>query len=228
MATTNFKIFDENKQNIMSDSDYNSNTQRLNGVQQGIASSSLQNKALFQSSLMAYALAQLMVTNGYNANDSSAVSTFSSNLLNSIVSKVNDKATSQEAIAHTLDTKYLTPACLADLYTSLGTKFTCECGSFVGQGHSGGTQTVTFSQKPKYFTIMGKGNIWDWVYDSDYIHSQDGAGTSPGGYGILMNSGARNVHWVGSSLVWTLPSDSGFDSTYLCTSGATYYYFGIL
>ena len=38
MASTNFKLFDENKTNMMSDTEYNINTQRLNGVQVGIAS----------------------------------------------------------------------------------------------------------------------------------------------------------------------------------------------
>ena len=46
MASTNFKLFDENKTNMMSDTEYNINTQRLNGVQAGIASSQLQNKTL--------------------------------------------------------------------------------------------------------------------------------------------------------------------------------------
>lgn len=35
MAGTNFKLFDENKANMMSDNDYNQNTARLNGVQGG-------------------------------------------------------------------------------------------------------------------------------------------------------------------------------------------------
>ena len=46
MPTNNFKLFDENKANIMSDTEYNKNTQRLNGVQAGVASSQLQNKTL--------------------------------------------------------------------------------------------------------------------------------------------------------------------------------------
>lgn len=35
MASTNFKLFDENKQNMLSDTEYNINYQRLNGVQGG-------------------------------------------------------------------------------------------------------------------------------------------------------------------------------------------------
>ena len=68
MASTNFKLFDENKANMMSDTEYNINTQRLNGVQAGIASSKLQNKTLHQTSLVAYSLAQIMIQNGYDAD----------------------------------------------------------------------------------------------------------------------------------------------------------------
>lgn len=35
MAETNFKLFDENKVNMLSDQEYNINTQRINGVQGG-------------------------------------------------------------------------------------------------------------------------------------------------------------------------------------------------
>ena len=88
MASTNFKLFDENKTNMMSDTEYNINTQRLNGVQAGIASSQLQNKTLYQTSLVAYSLAQIMMQNGYDANDSAAVSAFVGNMSNSLLQKV--------------------------------------------------------------------------------------------------------------------------------------------
>lgn len=35
MAETNFKLFDENKVNMLSDQEYNTNTQRINGVRGG-------------------------------------------------------------------------------------------------------------------------------------------------------------------------------------------------
>ena len=110
MASTNFKLFDENKTNMMSDTEYNINTQRLNGVQAGIASSQLQNKTLYQTSLVAYSLAQIMMQNGYDANDSSAVSAFVGNMSNSLLQKVLDKATSAEAKAGTLTNKWMSPA----------------------------------------------------------------------------------------------------------------------
>ena len=96
MASSNIKLFDENKGNMLNDTEFNISTQRLNGLQTGVASSQLQNKAMYQASLMAYAIAQLMLANGKNANDTDAVSTFVNNLLASIVQKVADKATKQD------------------------------------------------------------------------------------------------------------------------------------
>lgn len=110
MASTNFKLFDENKTNMMSDTEYNINTQRLNGVQAGIASSQLQNKTLYQTSLVAYSLAQIMMQNGYNANDSAAVSAFVGNMSNSLLQKVLDKATTAEAQNGVNNTKWMTPS----------------------------------------------------------------------------------------------------------------------
>lgn len=84
MASTNFKLFDENKQNMMPDQEYSTNQARLGGVQAGLASSALHNKSMYQQSLMANAIAQFMVAKGFNANDSDAVSTFNNNLVQAL------------------------------------------------------------------------------------------------------------------------------------------------
>lgn len=96
MASSNIKLFDENKGNMLNDTEFNISTQRLNGLQTGVASSQLQNKAMYQTSLVAYAIAQLMLANGVNANDTDAVSAFVGNLSASIVQKKLDKATKQD------------------------------------------------------------------------------------------------------------------------------------
>lgn len=67
MASSNFKLFDENKTNMMQDGEYGTNNQRLNGLQSGIASSMLQNKFQYQMSLISYAIGQLMVQNNIDA-----------------------------------------------------------------------------------------------------------------------------------------------------------------
>lgn len=112
MAVNNIKIFDQNKANMLSDEAYSSNVQRINGVQQGIASSQLQNKTLYQVSLVAYAIGQMMQANGLDANDADAVSTFANNMSQTIMQKVLDKANSDEVIAGTDNTKFITPATL--------------------------------------------------------------------------------------------------------------------
>ena len=109
MATNNIKIFDQNKANMLTDEAYNTSTQRLNGVQQGIASSQLQNKTLYQVSLVAYAIGQMMQANGLNANDADAVSTFAGNLSSTIVQKILDKADTTEAKNFTVNNKFITP-----------------------------------------------------------------------------------------------------------------------
>lgn len=91
MPSNNIKLFDENKSNMIADVDYNTNIQRLNGVQSGVASSQLQNKTLYQTSLIAYAIAQFMNEMGFDASDENAVSTFVNNLSSSI-KKPSDSA----------------------------------------------------------------------------------------------------------------------------------------
>ena len=110
MPTNNILLFDQNKGNMMGDTEYNTNQQRLNGVQSGIASSQLQNKFQYQTSLVAYAIASLMYNNGLDANDASAVSAFVSNLSSTLVQKVLDKASTAEARAGTVNTKWMSPA----------------------------------------------------------------------------------------------------------------------
>ena len=109
MPTNNFKLFDENKANLLTDTEYANATQRLNGVQTGVASSQLNNKFAYQVSLVAYAIAQLMNVNGLDASDTLAVSAFVGNLQGALLQKVADKATTSEAAAGVLSNKYITP-----------------------------------------------------------------------------------------------------------------------
>lgn len=69
MVNTNFLVFDEGKQNMMSDGDYSANTQRARGVTPGIAYPNLHNKLYYQVSVMAKAIADFMVAQGVNASD---------------------------------------------------------------------------------------------------------------------------------------------------------------
>ena len=73
MATHNFQIFDESMTDTMTDIDYQTDTQRTNGVIPGVADPLLHNKLYRQCSVMAYAIAQTIVARGYNASDSDPV-----------------------------------------------------------------------------------------------------------------------------------------------------------
>ena len=108
MASTNIKIFDENKANMKSDGDYATDPQRLMGVQSGVASSQLQNKTLYQTTLVANAIAQMMVNNGYDANDSDVVSTFVNNLSSTVLQKVLDKGSFSD-VDNKDPNKFVTP-----------------------------------------------------------------------------------------------------------------------
>ena len=116
MASSNIKLFDENKGNMLTDTEFNISSQRLNGLQTGVASSQLQNKAMYQASLVAYAIAQVMMQNGLNANDTDAVSAFVANLSGTILQKVYDLATVEEAKAGVATGKWMSPALTKALF----------------------------------------------------------------------------------------------------------------
>ena len=122
MASSNIKLFDENKGNMLTDTEFNISSQRLNGLQTGVASSQLQNKAMYQASLVAYAVAQIMLQNGLNANDTDAVSAFVANLSGTLLQKVHDVATTEEAKAGVATGKWMSPALVKAAIDTLAAK----------------------------------------------------------------------------------------------------------
>ncbi|MDY6148967.1 MAG: hypothetical protein SPI35_08135 [Porphyromonas sp.] len=72
MANSNFRVFAESVAgtNVMSDAEYATDTQRINGVAPGLAPAALHNKLYKQATIMAAALAQVLVEQGQNALDS--------------------------------------------------------------------------------------------------------------------------------------------------------------
>ena len=69
MATNGFKIFDENNQNSITDSDYANNSQRQNGFVSGVARSDVFNKSLRQATVMSAAIGKVLADKGYNVTD---------------------------------------------------------------------------------------------------------------------------------------------------------------
>lgn len=71
MAEGNFKVFAESVAdlNVMSDPEYATDSQRIAGVVPGLASPKLHNKLYKQATIMATALAQVLMERGFNAMD---------------------------------------------------------------------------------------------------------------------------------------------------------------
>lgn len=71
MAESNFKVFAESvdAENIVSDDEYSVDGQRIKGVVPGLAPANLHNKLYKQATVMAAAIAQVMVERGFNAMD---------------------------------------------------------------------------------------------------------------------------------------------------------------
>ncbi|WP_277248073.1 phage baseplate protein [Phascolarctobacterium succinatutens] len=72
MASSNFKVFAEAVAalNVVSDAEYATDTQRINGVVPGLASAALHNKLYKQATIMAAARAQVLVAPRHDAWDS--------------------------------------------------------------------------------------------------------------------------------------------------------------
>ena len=170
MPTSNLKLFDENKANMLSDEEYNTNIQRLNGVQTGVASSSLQNKTLYQTSLVAYAIGQLMIANGKDATDSAAVSTFVANMDATMLQKVKDIATTEEAQQGLLNSKYMTPA-----LTKVAIEYMLAHDITLGGSltlHSDPTTGLQAATKNYVDTTIASKVVKEKIYDSGKIHFQ--------------------------------------------------------
>ena len=90
MAKSNFKVFAEGvaPENIQSDNEYETDTQRVSGVVPGIAVSSLHNKIYKQATIMAAAIAQVIVQAGFDAMDDDYTGLVS-NLRKTFVGSVN-------------------------------------------------------------------------------------------------------------------------------------------
>lgn len=161
MPTNNFKLFDQNKANLLSDIEYVNATQRLNGVQTGVASSQLQNKFAYQVSLVAYAIAQIMNQNGLDASDTLAVSAFVGNLGGSLLQKVADKATEEEIIKGIVDNKYITPKNAKVLATTAIVNVFADIGTAVTM--SKGDKILTATVQSNGYAILYPTELGDWT-----------------------------------------------------------------
>lgn len=66
---SNFQIFAESATDMQTDTEYSTDSQRINGVEPGLAKSELHNKLYRQATVMVAALAQVLVERGFSAMD---------------------------------------------------------------------------------------------------------------------------------------------------------------
>lgn len=192
MASSNIKLFDENKGNMLTDTEFSISNQRMNGLQAGIASSQLQNKAMYQASLVAYAIAQVMMQNGLNANDTDAVSTFVANLSGTMLQKVYDIATTEEAQAGVATGKWMSPALVkAAIDKTLSDK------NFLQK--SGGTMTGNLILNADPTANLGAAT-------KQYVDAEISAVKAPNIPYVLYTS----KNGSGSSVEISLPNSSGY------------------
>jgi hypothetical protein len=69
LADSNFQVFAESATTVMSDTEYQTDSQRTGGVVPGLAAPKLHNKLYRQATIMAAAIAQVIVQQGYDAKD---------------------------------------------------------------------------------------------------------------------------------------------------------------
>ena len=245
MASSNIKLFDENKGNMLNDTEFNISTQRINGLQTGVASSQLQNKAMYQASLVAYAIAQLMLANGKNANDTDAVSTFVNNLLASIVQKVADKATKQDVEGgivgkwissellksnnEAIDAALAAKAAAADV-TALGETVTTLTAALGSGGQNARIAWGNYNGNGKYGSANPNSLTLEFRPMFLIIGASDGseAGVlvNPATAGLFYNGYTRSlsVTWSGKTVSWYTKTDSNPALAQLNSSYRTYYW----
>lgn len=181
MARTNIKVFDEGYQNIMGDDEYNLNVQRTRGVTPGIADPLMHNKLYRQTSIMAKALADYIVSQGQDCLDTDLT-----NITNALTTALethtkknkNILVTEAKTAANTTDWNTLTES---RTYKITGATFAADKHQPVGAVGTGelvvlknGDDTIAqvyYANSAAYdkagaYHRMCIGGTWtDWVYN---------------------------------------------------------------
>ena len=181
MARTNIQVFNAGYQNIMDDDNYNVNVQRTRGVTAGIADPLLHNKLYRQTSIMAKALADYIVSQGQDCLDTDLT-----NITNALTTALethtkknkNILVTETNVAANTVDWNTLTES---RTYKITGATFAADKHQPVGAIGTGelvvlknGDDTiaqvyyansVAYDKAGAYHRINIGGTWTDWVYN---------------------------------------------------------------
>lgn len=181
MARTNIKVFDEGYQNIMGDDDYNLSVQRTRGVTPGIADPLLHNKLYRQTSIMAKALADYIVSQGQDCLDTdlnAITNAFTKALETHTRKNTGVLVTESKTAANTADWNTLTES---RTYKISGATFAADKHQPVGAIGTGelvvlknGDDTIVqvyyansteFDKAGAYHRVNVGGAWTDWVYN---------------------------------------------------------------
>lgn len=158
---TNFKVFNEQFQNAMTDEEYMAEAQRTGGLVDGIAKTRMHNKLFRQTSIMTAALAQYMANKGYTATDEDLPS-----LVSALTDAFNDIPPSIPSGIITMwsgSIATIPPGwnlCDGTNGTpDLRNRFVVGAGSSYGVGDAGGSNEVTLSSAQMPSHSHGGGSL---------------------------------------------------------------------
>ena len=189
MATNDFLIFDEQNQNVMTNAEYQSATQRVSGVVPGIAEPELHNKLYRQLSVMAAAIGRVLVSEGLDAKDDD-VAALAENIKKLFVFK--------SLAAHPVGSFYFTagaesPAELfGGTWTQIKGRFLFASNSSYAAGSTGGeaTHKLTENEMPPH--------IHNGTAVSAGAHTHSGTAASAGAHTHSGTAVTAGAHYHGS------------------------------
>lgn len=133
----NFLVFDENNENVITDVEYQSHTQRIGGVLPGQALSNLHNKLYRQTSIMSSAIGDFISNNGFDASDTDKVA-----LTSSLQGAIDARIDTKQTVSTKVDEYNIT--LMANNWV----------GSPVQSGYSNAIQVQNIPATPKGFLVV--------------------------------------------------------------------------
>lgn len=153
MASNDFLIFDEQKENMLSQEVYSVDTDREEGFKTGLARSNVMNKVLYQISKMCHTFGEILKDNEYNVTDAMTVE----ELKTAIINTFSSESVLQRCYpvgSFYFSANDVSPATVFGFGTweQVKDRFLLACGDLYENGTTGGASTValTIAQMPSH------------------------------------------------------------------------------
>lgn len=203
MATNTFLVFDEQGKSMLSDTEYQSASQRISGVVPGLAEPEMHNKLYRQVSIMAAAIGKVLVEGGYDANDAN-MTALAANIKALFVSKPLD--------AYPVGSIYISVSGVNPSQLFGGTwqqitgRFLLAAGGGYAAGATGGaaTHTLTANEMPSHnhiITVSGAGAHGHTASETAAGgHTHTASETSAGAHNhtVTINTAGNHTHTRGT------------------------------